>query len=445
MNTKIRRTAPAIAVGIALALSACSGTGARDGQSGTDVQSAQTPDNAAPGLTQTLGSSVRFEPVSLEDAAEAGNVVKATRELGLRILSAENTETVVTSPASAVIALAMLGATATGEAEEQLSALLGASGEERDKAVGALSGSLDPYRVPVSEIDVNDLPEEPQVHLANQLVLTDGFEVEEDYLDSLKRWYDADLLVTDLATSEGKKVLDAWVKENTAGMIKESAMVPDAGLVAILQNATVFASKWQKPFLKDETSPASFTTAKGEDVKVDFLHDSRLASYAEMGGWKMLELPYGTEGNLVARFVLPPEGTDPASVTSGDLATMEMSLADSLVTMSLPKLDLKSKSELKPILQDAGLTSVFADTPPALEYIAANEGLFVDDVIQQGRIRMDEDGTAAAAVTEVMMDASALIGDEVEFAADRPYLVFIQDKTVGWDLFQVLVNDPTAE
>lgn len=435
---------PAAAVGVVIALGGCVGGAAQSGQNGPDGQSGGPWQSGAMGAVQTLGSSVAFEPVSLADAPEAGNVVRATRDLGLTILSADPEATLVTSPASAVIALAMLGAGSTGETNEQMSQVLGASGEERDEAVNALSGSLDPYRAPAADIDVDNLEEEPQIHLANQLVLTDGFEVEGAYLDALKKWYDADLLVTDLASPAGKEVLDAWVKENTAGLIEHSAMEPSGDLRAILQNATVFASKWQAPFLPDNTASGPFTTGSGEKVTVDFLHDSRLASYSQMGDWKLLELPYGSEGNLVARFVLPPAGTNPTSVTPGELAALETSLADSLVTISVPKLDLKSTSELKSALTDAGLTSVFADTPPALEYIAANMGLYVSDVVQQGRLRMDEDGTAAAAVTEIMMNTSALVGEEVDFTADHPYLVFIQDKTVGWDLFQVLVNDPKA-
>ena len=34
---------------------------------------------------------------------------------------------------------------------------------------------------------------------------------------------------------------------------------------------------------------------------------------------------------------------------------------------------------------------------------------------------------------------------EVSFVANRPYLMLITDTNTGWDLFQVLVNNPTGK
>ena len=65
-------------------------------------------------------TSVDFEQVSMGDVRDAGSVVKATRKLGLEVLAHSPKDTLVTPPVSTVVALATLGATATGEAEDQL-------------------------------------------------------------------------------------------------------------------------------------------------------------------------------------------------------------------------------------------------------------------------------------------------------------------------------------
>ncbi len=392
-------------------------------------------------------SDVQFEQVLVEDATEAGNVVKRTRELGLAILGDSEGKTTVLSPASAVIAIAMLGATATGETEEEMTLLLGAAGEERDRAVNALSGTLDAYRVPVGEIDTEELPDKPQLHLANQVVLNQGFTVEKGYLDALQHWYDAGVLQLDLATAEAKGVLDAWVKENTAGLVEKSAMEPDASLRLILQNAIVFAAGWQTPFRESATAPDTFHLADGSTVTTDFMNGITEARYATLGDWAMLELPF-RGGDMVARFILPPQGIDPQSVTPGDLAVMELELAPTMVNVTIPKLDLKTTTSLGDSLMQQGLTSVFSVNPPALDYIAPGEDLEVSEVIQQAAFQMDEKGTVAAAVTEVMvaaLGASAPMPAEVSFRADRPYLIIINDTTAGWDLFQVAVEDPVAQ
>lgn len=394
-------------------------------------------------------SKVPSESVALHDAPDAGSVINSTRELGLAILKETPTETLVVSPASAVIALSMLGSGAQGETEQQLEQVLGAGGTERDRAVNALSGSLDPYRDDVSKLNPKKLPAEPQVHLANQVVLDDQLQIEQSYLDSLKQWFDAGVLHTDLGSAEGKKQLDKWVRYNTAGLIKESAVQPDPMLRLVLQNAVLFAAKWTVPFDAGSSYEQDFTKEDGSTVNAQFMHDHRGTQYSEINGWKMIEMPYGTDQNLVARMVLPPEGVKISDVDSSILDKLEKGLDQQDVIIAIPKLDLKSSSDLIPTLKGLGLTTVFKSThPSSLAYISTAEDLFVSGVVQQGRIIMDEDGTVAAAVTEISVmagSAPAKVEPPKEFIADRPFLIILQDKTVGWDLFQVMVNDPTTK
>lgn len=439
----------AAAVAVVLALTACSsGTGSGTQSGGPNPQSNDSSASGTGASTNSEAKDVDYEQIPIEDAAEAGNVVKATREMGLRLLATgEPGETLVTSPASAAVALTMMGVGAEGETDEQLSALIGASGQQRDQAVNALVGTLDPYRVPVADIDTENLPTEPQVHLANQVAVDDEARILDTYLEGVKRWFDAGVLETDLGSAAGKKALDEWVNENTAGLIKESAIRPSADLRLVLQNAVLFASTWGVN-MGLEYEPRDFAAADGRAVSTEFIATIDTLNYAEMDGWQMVEIPYGIEGDMIAQFVLPPAGTDPATVTAGDLAVMTLELAPKVVDFSAPKVDLSTSFELAEPLKQIGLTSVFSDTPPPLTNISTAQVLVLDQASQQGRLVMDEVGTLAAAVTElgfVETAAPLLPETEVEFTADRPYLVFIQDKTVGWDLFQILVNDPTAE
>lgn len=427
------------ALALTLSLSACSGSGGSNPPTQSETPVVNEEDG---GSLESTDVSVQHTP--LAQAREAGAVVSSTRKLGLDVLASLPKETLVTSPASAVVALAMLGTTADGETEDQLSLLLGAPGVERDRAVNALLGSLDPYRVPVEQIDPQKLPDSPQLHLANQIVLDTGMKVQDAYLGGLKEWYDAGVLETDLATAEGFVPINDWVKRNTAGLIDKSAVEPNADLRLILQNAVVFSSQWQTPFSAGKTMVSEFQTGSGTTVEVPFLNASLPLRYAELEGWQAVELPYGEDGTMVALYVLPPEGTSPTSITAKDLAALEDALDETELGISVPKLNLKSTAELTDPLQRAGLTSVFAETPPALTYISKTENLFVSIVIQQGRFRLDEEGTVAAALTEIAVETSSLPPEPtINFVADHPHMIIIKDKEVGWDLFQVLVNDPS--
>ena len=61
-----------------------------------------------------------------------------------------------------------------------------------------------------------------------------------------------------------------------------------------------------------------------------------------------------------------------------------------------------------------------------------NEGVYVSDVLQKAKIKVDEQGTEAAAVTDVVMEkVSSAIPKVVHFHADRPFLYAITEVSTG--------------
>lgn len=57
-------------------------------------------------------------------------------------------------------------------------------------------------------------------------------------------------------------------------------------------------------------------------------------------------------------------------------------------------------------------------------------------------LRVDEEGTVAAAVTEIMAALSAVLLPPVEMTVNRPFALRIVDVETGWPLFHAVVNDP---
>ena len=215
---------------------------------------------------QVLENPTPSEHFAFEVVPSCVDMVAATRALGLSILADNATETIVTSPASTVIALSMLGSGATGDAEAEFAAVLGVGGQTRDEAANALLGTLKPFSADLDEIDLEDLPSDPQIHLANQMVLNEGFTPEAEYSESLQKWFGVVIATMDLSSASGKKYLDAWVRANTAGLIEESAIEPSSGLRLVVQNAVLLVSQWQEPFDAGSSGPADFTLPTGEVV-----------------------------------------------------------------------------------------------------------------------------------------------------------------------------------
>ena len=162
----------------------------------------------------------------------------------------------------------------------------------------------------------------------------------------------------------------------------------------------------------------------------------------------MVELPYGSEGQLVALYVSPREGVEPTDLTPAKLSDLESLMTGDDVVVEVPIVDLASSLDLIPSLESLGLTSIFSWNPPALGYISESGDLMVSLINQQGRIQIDEAGTAAAAVTEIAVTEGAAAEEPTPpkyFMADRPHLVLLTDTLTGWDFFQILVNDPRGD
>jgi len=69
--------------------------------------------------------------------------------------------------------------------------------------------------------------------------------------------------------------------------------------------------------------------------------------------------------------------------------------------------------------------------------------LFIRDVLHQAFIKVDEEGTEAAAATAVIMEAVSAPLVTTELTVDRPFIFLIRDDATGALLFMGRVLDPS--
>lgn len=100
----------------------------------------------------------------------------------------------------------------------------------------------------------------------------------------------------------------------------------------------------------------------------------------------------------------------------------------------IPKFTVSYSAEnLKAVLGEMGLNTVFGGEA-VFDKIA--EGIYVDKVTHKSKIKVDEKGTEAAAVTSIMMKETAMLNeDEIKFIVNQPFIFVIRDITTGTILF----------
>lgn len=96
---------------------------------------------------------------------------------------------------------------------------------------------------------------------------------------------------------------------------------------------------------------------------------------------------------------------------------------------------------LKEILSSLGMESAFNSLTADFSGMDGTNKLFISDVLHQAFIKVNEEGTEAAAATAVKMVESIPV-DVVYLTLDQPFIYLIQDRPTGQVLFLGGLTDP---
>ena len=114
------------------------------------------------------------------------------------------------------------------------------------------------------------------------------------------------------------------------------------------------------------------------------------------------------------------------------------------VDLTMPKFTYEAELGLKDTLKGLGMIDAFDPSLADFSGITADRDLFVQDVVHKAFVKVDEEGTEAAAATGVSIGVtSAPPVADVVLTIDRPFIFLIRDVPTGAILFLGRVTDPT--
>jgi serpin B len=398
--------------------------------------------------TQTAGDVVVAEAdlarTTPSPDAPVDDLVAGIDAFGLEAeqrLAAETGGNTVLSPVSIATAFAMVSAGAGDTTRAQIADVFGLPDEPGvHEAMNALTAALD-------EVDRTD-PDRGDVVLdtANTLWAQSGFEIEQEFLDTLATEYGAGVPTTDFENDPdgGRRAINDSVAEATRDRIAE--LMPEGTVTedtrAVVVNAIYLTAPWATELSEEATTDLPFRLADGTEVDVPMMRDGSLAARAaSTDGYTAVELPY--LGGDLAMLVLVPEGSRTLDdvldgLPDGGLEAVAGGLGAATVDLTLPRWETDSSLDLGALLTDMGLPIPGGTLPgiaPDLEIGAAVHG---------ADITVDEAGTEAAAATAVGIDITSAPepGDMITVVADRPYLFAVRHVETGAPLFVGRVADP---
>jgi serpin B len=350
------------------------------------------------------------------------------------------------SPYSLSVALAMTWAGARGNTEAEMAqAMRFGLGQER---LHPAFNQLDLDLASRAEASSDDAPLPFVLNVTNALFGQVGFEFLDAFLDTLAQHYGAGMRLMDfVAQTEASRIaINEWVSERTNERIEE-LIAPGIITTAtrlVLVNAIFFTASWESPFEKSNTMDAAFKRVDGSEIQVPTMQQSLITSYVQGDGFQAAELPYDGE-QLAMLLIVPDEGrleALEAELSAAKVAEIRTTLSNHQLDLKLPKFSFRSEVPAKDPLQALGMVEAFGGAAD-LSGMNGTGGLFIQDVVHQAFVAVDENGTEAAAATAVIVGETSA-PPPATLTIDRPFVFAIIDRPTGATLFIGRVLDPSS-
>ncbi len=251
-----------------------------------------------------------------------------------------------------------------------------------------------------------------------------------------------------------KKKISAWVKDKTNNFIPDYESIATPGTVTDLLNVVYFKGTWKMPFNERATERQDFTNRDGSKVKVDMMSKTFDETIVYRADEKFcgIELPYSDNAAMYVILPVDENALNAAELWHNQTLGYREDFLNGLrnssrfngkVVVHLPKFELDVENSLVENLKAMGVKKSFTDAAQFTKIINGTT-LKIDNAKHRAKVKVDEQGTKAAAVTEVVMVETTAAPDIepriVYFNADRPFIFVIRDVETNITLFAGAVN-----
>ncbi len=343
------------------------------------------------------------------------------------------------SPVNVYLAMAMLAETTGGNSRQQILDLFGVD-------------TIEQLRQQASHVWNAHYSDdgETTLLLANSLWLDEAYTFHQQTANLLAESYYASSFRGDLGTEALNKALQAWLIDNTGGLLKDQAenVELDPQTVFSLASTVYFTAGWESKFSKSNTKDAVFHLSDSNKT-VPFMHKTMIGwSYYWSENFTAIYLEL--TGNNRMWLILPDEGYTTADILSSD-DYLRMTLdpgswenkGSYQINLSLPKFDVVNQMDLIEGMKAMGVTDIFDHTVSDFTPMTDTPMLYVNQINHAARVSIDEEGCRAAAFTVISVPGAGPPPelDEIDFVLDRPFLFMVSSRD-NLPIFAGVVNHP---
>lgn len=228
--------------------------------------------------------------------------------------------------------------------------------------------------------------------------------------------------INDLVADVTQGLIDPFYSDQ---QIEEKTQQP---LMLMLINMLYFKGQWANQFDHHNTEEQTFYGQEAA-VETPMMRQTLRVPYLETEDYQAVQLPYETGGQFV--LVMPKKSVDrdaafqylTAANQSQDWQTYD-------VVLTLPRWEQEANLDLLAVLEKLDLD--YLKAVPQKDVIAFDRGrdMKISDISQKVVLKVDEEGTEAAAVTAVEMEMLTALPEPfplVEMSVDHPFVYQLED------------------
>ena len=352
-------------------------------------------------------------------------------DLFKRVTAKVDGKSTLISPLSVTVDFGMVNNGAVGDTRDEINRVLGYQEGTVDglnafcQSMLAQSGKVDPSTT---------------LNIANAAVINKKWvPLKDSFTKTIQSNYDAEVIYKVFGQDDVMGLINDWCKEKTNGMIpKLLEKQPEEREYAHFLNAVYFKGIWSNKFNKKDTKKEKFTLDNGDKVSVDMMQQKDRFNYGVIDNvCEALCLPYGNQAYRMI-VLLPDDGKTIEDVTDAldadSWQKMIKSFSGHYVDVKLPVFETETPVlKLAEALQEMGIQKAFTTSA---DFSAMTDlSICIGDVFHKAKIKVDETGSEAAAVTDIVMVLSSPGPNSepqvVNFHCDRPFLYAITEISSG--------------
>lgn len=387
------------------------------------------------------------EPQPIQLTAEQKVFANDNNQFTLNFLKTVNEvdqsgKSFIYSPLSITYVLGMVNDAAIGNTEKELEQTLGFH-KGGIKAVNDYCKKL-----------IDGLPKvdnKVTLDIANAIFLNKDYALKQQFQQDMQNYYDAKAEALDFSSPQTLEHINGWCNDKTKGMIPKILDEVNPYMVSYLLNAIYFKADWASKFDSKNTKEETFTTEKGTST-LPMMHQYVLISYLKTNTYSAVILPYGNSlWNMTV--MLPEEGATTDDIIKevaqssvlnnrGWCGTGSDVFQGYEVDLKLPRFETASDTDelgLVELMKKMGIKQAFDSDFAEIPNMCEDRNLYISMMRQKAKIKVNEEGSEAAAVTVAGVNATTAVSPQeypkATFHANRPFVYVISEASSGVILF----------